>query len=239
MRRFRQMPPRECRGDSRWALSIETRRTRAGSGAEPFFHVGHLFRRQGLVEEGLEGRMSEGGFAHSSYNSGKTSFGSFCLVTALRSLERKSNLWFATVCSEMSSVSATSLFGVAADEEEFDAFDLDPVAPFSPLGDLLLDRLAQRGLLKMLPFAAPHDAAGGAAPAGRFPGTGPRGMGDERDRGTAAFAAKVVGQFVGGNRKEIAFQRTPLVEVGKARDEPDKRLLHDILGRRTYRSPDS
>lgn len=42
----------------------------------------------------------------------------------------------------------------------------------------------------------------------------------------------MVGQFVGGNREQVSFQRPMLVEVRQAGQEPDERLLHEVLGRR-------
>ena len=40
----------------------------------------------------------------------------------------------------------------------------------------------------------------------------------------------MIGQLVGGNRKQIAFQRTPLVEIRQAGQKSDKRLLHQVFG---------
>ena len=51
----------------------------------------------------------------------------------------------------------------------------------------------------------------------------------EGNRRPATFATQVVGQLVGGDRKQPAFQRPTRVVVGQAGEKPDESLLHHVL----------
>ena len=53
----------------------------------------------------------------------------------------------------------------------------------------------------------------------------------QRDGGTAAFAAQVVGQLVGADREQVAFERAAAVVVRQAVQEAEERLLHDVFAR--------
>ena len=100
----------------------------------------------------------------------------------------------------------------------------------APMGDHLAEGVDQRGFFQAVPLAAADDAAGAAAAVDRLPAVAAF-LGDQRQRGPAAFVAQQVGQLVGGDGKQIALQRLIRIVVRQAVEETDEGLLDQVLGR--------
>ena len=125
-----------------------------------------------------------------------------------------------------------------AHEEQLHALHFFPVALRAPVVDLLGDAVGECVFFEVAAFAAAGDAAGGAVAAGHVPGAAAAGGGGrKRQGGAAAFAAQVVGQLVGGDREQIAFERAAGVVVGQAGEEADERFLHDVFARGAAAQP--
>ena len=80
-------------------------------------------------------------------------------------------------------------------------------------------------------LAAAGDAAGVAGAVGDLPVAAGVGRAGKRHGGAAAFAAQVVGQLVGADREQVAFQRAAAVVVRQAVEKAEERFLHDVFAR--------
>ena len=103
-------------------------------------------------------------------------------------------------------------------------------SPFSRQRSICSREGVEDGLFfQRLPLAAAGDAAGVAGAVGDLPVAGRVGRARQRHGGPAAFAAQVVGQLVGADREQVAFQRPAAVVVRQAVEKADERLLHDVF----------
>ncbi len=84
-----------------------------------------------------------------------------------------------------------------AEEQQFHALELGPLAAPLPVGDLLLERLDERVFLQLSSFTAACQAAGGPGSTGKLPvGIAPAAARRQRQRGPTPLAPQMVGQFV-------------------------------------------
>ena len=121
--------------------------------------------------------------------------------------------------------------GPAADEEEFGALDFPPFAFAAPAVDLIGHGGGEGLRFQVAALAAAEDGAGGAVAAGEIPLAAGAGFAGRKGQGgAAAFAAQVIGEFVSGDRKEVAFERASGIVVGQAIEEADEGFLNDIFG---------
>src|SRR5690242_16268355 len=102
------------------------------------------------------------------------------------------------------------LIGPATHPKKLQAHQTIPLPAATPVGNLFGHRLDQSGLLKVMAFTAAGDRAGSWRLVGWLPcATGV--ARSQRNGGPPPGAAKMVGELVRGDRKQIAFQRLPRV----------------------------
>src|SRR5207237_486050 len=100
---------------------------------------------------------------------------------------------------------------------------------FAPAVDLLGQGVDDGLFFERFSLAAAGDAAGLAGAAGDLPIAGCIGCARKRHGRPPTFAAQMVGQLVGADRKQIAFQRPTTVVVRQTVEKAEERFLDDVF----------
>ena len=123
--------------------------------------------------------------------------------------------------------------GPAANKEKFNAFQLPPIAAFPPARDLFGESGDDRGLFEPLLFAPAGDAAGPPLRAGHNVPFASRTGGERLGKSLAAAGLPhVVHAFMGGDPKQIVFDRFIVREMGQRVVEAEQCLLNDVFAGR-------
>ena len=119
--------------------------------------------------------------------------------------------------------------GPALDDQKLDAAESVELAAIDPIADESAEGFGEHAFLGDPTFVASGDARRGARSAGDFLKRAAVVVGAELVDRPSALLAKVVGQFVGGDREQIRFGVAFLVVMRQAGEEADKRFLNDVL----------